>query len=330
VSSVASTSSRGTREKLRAAVVYKPGSAHIEAYRRHLRAEETKRGRAHARWFATSATDRGDEAIRRAIAMNPDVVIVLGGDGTIRRTAEVLADTDIPLAVLPAGTGNLFARNLGIPLLDHRRAVQAALRGKTVAIDVAEADLWNGPDHRHARFLVMAGIGFDADMAAHADPATKRRLGWLAYVKPVVRSVWKNNQQELKFCIDGNRRRTIRAHTAIIGNCGLSTGNVALFPHARFDDGLLDFVVMNPRTFGGWTRIWSHIMVMSVLSQTPGVDALVASMPSLKSARYAQGSMLDVDIPRAQNVQLDGDYFGQVTSMRIAVNPGALKVRVAR
>lgn len=316
-------------QRLRAAVVYKPNAAHIEVYRRHLRAEEKKLGRKHALWFETDSVDHGEQAIRRAIATNPDVLIVVGGDGTVRRTAEVLADTQIPLAVLPAGTGNLFARNLGISLIDHRRAVLTALSGQTVAIDVAEADLWNGSQHRHARFLVMAGIGFDADMAAHADAKTKRRFGWLAYVRPVVRSVWQNNQQELKFCIDGNRRRTIRAHTAIIGNCGLSTGNVALFPQARFDDGLLDFVVMNPRTFGGWTRIWSHIMVMSVLSQTPGVDTLVASMPTIKSARYAQGRTLDVDIPRPQNVQLDGDFLGQVTSMHIAVNPSALKVRVA-
>jgi len=318
-----------TAHALQAAVVYKPKAAHIEVYRRLLRAEEKKLGRAHAHWFATDSTDRGEQAIRRAIATSPDVLIVLGGDGTVRRTAEVLADTNIPLAVLPAGTGNLFARNLGIPLIDHRRAVHTALSGQTVAIDVAEADLWNGSQHRHARFLVMAGIGFDADMAANAKAKTKRRFGWLAYVRPVVRSVWKNDQQDLKFRIDGNRRRTIRAHTAIIGNCGLSTGNVALFPQARFDDGLLDFVVMNPRTFGGWTRIWSHIMVMSVLSKTPGVDALVASMPTIKSARYAQGRTLDVEIPCPQNVQLDGDFLGQVTSMRIAVNPGALNVRVA-
>jgi diacylglycerol kinase (ATP) len=316
-------------QPLRAAVVYKPNAAHIQVYRRLLRTEEKKLGRKHAHWFETDSADHGEQAIRRAIATNPDVLIVAGGDGTIRRTAEVLADTQIPLAVLPAGTGNLFARNLGIPLIDHRRAVHTALSGQTVAIDVAEADLWNGSQHRHARFLVMAGIGFDADMAANADAKTKRRFGWLAYVRPVVRSVWQNNQQELKFCIDGNRRRTIRAHTAIIGNCGLSTGSVALFPRARFDDGLLDFVVMNPRTFGGWTRIWSHIMVMSVLSQTPGIDTLVASMPAIKTARYAQGRMLDVEIPRPQNVQLDGDFFGQVTSLRIAVNPGALNVRVA-
>jgi len=314
---------------LRAAVVYKPNAAHIAVYRRHLRAEEKKLGRAHAHWFATDSDDRGERAIRRAIATSPDVIIVLGGDGTVRQTAEVLADTRIPLAVLPGGTGNLFARNLGIPLIDHRRAVRTALSGKTVAVDVAEADLWNGSQHRHARFLVMAGIGFDADMAANAKAKTKRRFGWLAYVRPVVRSVWKNDQQDLRFCIDGNRRRTIRAHTAIIGNCGLSTGNLALFPQARFDDGLLDFVVMNPRTFGGWTRIWSHIVVLCVLSQTPGVDVLLSSMPTIKSARYAQGRTLDVDIPRPQNVQLDGDFLGQVTSMRIAVNPGALNVRVA-
>lgn len=316
-------------QRLRAAVVFKPDAAHIQVYRRHLRAEEKKLGREHARWFATESADHGERAIRLAIASRPDLLIVLGGDGTVRRTAEILADTHIPLAVLPAGTGNLFARNLGIPLIDHRRAVHTALSGQTVAIDVAEADLWNGSQHRHARFLVMAGIGFDADMAANANAKTKRRFGWLAYVRPIVRSLWKNDQQDVKFCIDGNRRRTIRAHTAIIGNCGLSTGNVALFPQARFDDGLLDFVVMNPRTFGGWTRIWSHIMVMSVLSQTPGVDALMASMPTIKSARYAQGRTLDVDIPRPQNVQLDGDFLGQVTSMHIAVKPGALNVRVA-
>ena len=312
-----------------AAVVFKPGSAHLAAYRRLLRAAEKAEGLAHAPWFETSGDDEGAAAISQALAVRPRVIIVVGGDGTVRRVAEAIAETSTHLAVLPAGTGNLFARNMGIPLTDHKRAVSIALAGKPRRIDVAEADLWNADSHRHARFLVMAGIGFDADMAAHADPKTKRRFGWLAYVRPVVRSVWKNNQQEMRLSIDGVRNRTIRAHTAIVGNCGLSTGNVSLFPSARFDDGLLDFVVMNPRTFGGWTRIWSHIMVMSVLSQTPGVDALVASMPQLKSARYAQGGTLDVHLPHPQNVQLDGDYFGKVTAMRFAVNPGALRVRVS-
>jgi len=313
----------------RAAVVFKPDSAHLAAYRRLLKAEEKALGREPAHWFATSRDDHGAEAIRQALDSRPDLIIVIGGDGTVRRVAEKIAGTSVPLAVFPAGTGNLFARNMSIPLADHKRAVKIALSGKTRRIDIAEADLSNGDEHRHARFLVMAGIGFDADMAAHADATTKRRFGWLAYVRPIVRSVWKNKQQEMRFCIDGQRNRTIRAHTAIIGNCGLSTGNVSLFPRARADDGLLDFVVMNPRTFGGWTRIWSHIMVMSVLSQTPGVDALMSSMPELKSARFAQGGTLDVQIPRPQNVQLDGDYFGKVTSLRIAVNPGALRVRVS-
>ncbi len=317
------------RARAHAAVVFKPGSAHLAAYRRLLREAEKAAGLTHAQWFETSGDDDGAAAIAQALAVRPRVVIAIGGDGTVRRVAEAIAETSTHLAVLPAGTGNLFARNMGIPLTDHKRAVSIALAGKPRRIDVAEADLWNADSHRHARFLVMAGIGFDADMAAHADPKTKRRFGWLAYVRPVVRSVWKNNQQEMRLSIDGVRNRTIRAHTAIVGNCGLSTGNVSLFPSARFDDGLLDFVVMNPRTFGGWTRIWSHIMVMSVLSQTPGVDALVASMPQLKSARYAQGGTLDVQVPHPQNVQLDGDYFGKVTAMRFAVNPGALRVRVS-
>lgn len=117
-----------------------------------------------SRWYETSSDDSGRRAAEEALAGDPTVVIVAGGDGTVRTVAEAVYETGTPLALLPAGTGNLLARNLGLPLNDVEGSVAAAFTGETRGVDVAVAELEDEDGTRRTRtFLVMAGIGLDAE-----------------------------------------------------------------------------------------------------------------------------------------------------------------------
>ncbi|HYN17750.1 MAG TPA: diacylglycerol kinase family protein, partial [Actinomycetes bacterium] len=136
-------------------------------------------------WRDTTVDDAGGGPAAAALADQADTVVAYGGDGTVRAVAGPLCHTGIPLGLLPAGTGNLLARNLGLSLnggsagLD--RAVTTALTGATRAVDVARAAIdVSGEDERPRQetFLVMAGLGFDAQvMAAVADQPRLKRVG---------------------------------------------------------------------------------------------------------------------------------------------------------
>src|SRR6202044_2877084 len=158
---------------MRAAVVVNP-TKHADGAR--FRAEVTEamtaRGWSDPLWLETTPDETGRGLAAAAVAERVDVVLASGGDGTVTACAESVAGSGVPLGVLPAGTGNLLARNLGLPLaLDEALAV--ALNGQDRRLDVGSA---NG----HS-FVDMAGIGFDAMLLDRATGPPKKGLGWGAH-----------------------------------------------------------------------------------------------------------------------------------------------------
>ncbi|MDF2919299.1 MAG: transcriptional regulator [Microbacterium sp.] len=312
-----------------AAVVFHPGKADVERLRRIVAAHGGAAGWAPTRWYPTQAEDSGRGAAQDAVDDKPAVVLVAGGDGTVRAAAEVLQGTGVPVALIPAGTGNLLARELGITLGDVDAAVAVAFSGYERRIDVAVADL-RGADREWSShtFVVMAGIGLDADMAANTNALAKKHLGWLAYVTPIARSVLANRLFRVEYRIDGSRARSARAHTVIVGNCGTLAGNMLLIPRAAIDDGLLDVVMMRPRGRIGWAGIGSRLTLQGAARRSRFTRSIVARIPELHSLAYAQGRVFDASFEAPRVVQLDGDSFGQVDAARITVRPGALLIRV--
>jgi diacylglycerol kinase family enzyme len=313
----------------RAAIVYNPVKVPLDRLRDALGEQERLHGWSTSAWYETSADDAGTQAARDALADDPSVVMVAGGDGTVRAVAEVMRDSGTALALLPFGTGNLLARNLGLPLNDVERSVRVAFSGRTRAVDVAIADMEDEEGRRSSHtFLVMAGIGLDAEMAENTNALAKKHVGWLAYVAPIARSIVRNRLFHVDYRIDAGHVRSSRAHTVIVGNCGTLTGNMLLIPGARIDDGLLDVVMLRPRGRFGWAGIGTRLTLQGIAHHSRIGRRMLALTPDLRALAYAQGRQFDVRFETPHGVELDGDSFGHIARARITVRPGSLSICV--
>ncbi|GAB3168402.1 hypothetical protein GCM10027059_31010 [Myceligenerans halotolerans] len=299
-----------------------------ERLRAAVALEEVRHGWRPHLWFETTVDDPGQQVARDALRHDPAVVIVAGGDGTIRAVAEVALASGIPLAIVPAGTGNLLARDLGL-LAGPEASVRTAFAGsdRTIDVGVAELEREDGSATTHV-FLVMTGIGLDASMATGTNSTLKRMIGWLAYADPISRSVLGNKRFSMHYRVDGAPERSIRAHTVIVGNCGTLTAGLLLLPDAEVDDGLLDVVVLRPQGFWQWLRVGSRLTIGGILKRSRGGRVVLRAAPRLRAMEYVQGERLAARFDAPQHIELDGDSFGAITAARIGIRPGALLVRV--
>ena len=315
----------------RAAIVVNPVKTDEAALRAALEAAERRHGWEDTLWLETTEDDPGTGQAREALEQGVDVVIAAGGDGTVRTVAEELSGTDTPLALLPSGTGNLLARNLDLTLDDVEHALDTAFDGDDRPIDVGIAELRDGDRTEKRAFLVMAGIGMDAQMIAATDDDLKAKAGWLAYVKAITTVLRDKNELRLRYQLDGGRTHSMHAHTVLIGNCGSLPANILLLPEASVDDGLLDIVVLRPEGFTGWVRIMVKIFWENgVLRRTSAGRRLMGADKEVRAMNYLKGRELIVKLSRPEDVELDGDLFGRVSSMRTRIDPGALLVRVPK
>lgn len=295
-----------TRAPCAAVVVHPLTVPDPGALRAALTARFQRQGWAPPRWCETTPEDPGTALTADAVAHGVDLVVCCGGDGTVRAVAAALVGTGVPLGVLPTGTGNLLARNLGIPR-DLGPAVDVALDGALRTLDLGTAD-------GHS-FAVMAGVGFDAAMVADAPVALKSRFGWPAYVLSALRHLG-DRPMVVTLRGDGGPWRTLRARGVIVGNVGELQGGSRLLPAADPADGLLDVAVLAPSGLWDWARI-----VGRVLSGSSREDGLLERF---------QVRRLELRTRRPQPHELDGDPREAVTSVTFEVAPAALVVRVPR
>ncbi len=311
-----------------AAVIYNPIKVDLPALKIVVAAEESAAGWPATLWFETSADDPGQGQARQALEAGASVIIVAGGDGTVRAVAEVVCGTDCALALLPSGTGNLLARNLKLVLDDPEQPIHAAFTGVDRAIDVCliEIERADRTIDRHA-YLVMAGLGLDAKMLANTDDDLKSKVGWLAYVKALIAVGQDKNDLRFRYSLDKKPTQSMRAHTIMVGNCGALPANIVLLPDATVDDGLFDIVVLKPEGVLGWVQILGKVIWENgVLGRTPlgrrfrteDVDAL----------NYATGTELVLRLQRPEEIELDGDEFGTAVALKTWIDPGSLTVRM--
>lgn len=302
----------------RAAIVVNPTKfPDLDEVRRSLDAAAQELGWAPPVFTLTTQDDPGAGQAADAIEDKVDLVCSLGGDGTVRMVATALAGTDTPLGLLPGGTGNLLARNLDLPYGDVVESFRIACTGRERAVDVGYLTLdpagGDAPGEEHA-FLVMAGIGLDATIMAETSEAAKAKIGWPAYAATGLRN-FLGPRLRATVTIDGGQPEAVHAHTVLVGNCGRITGGLNLIPDALVDDGVLDVVVVAPRTLIGWLEVLAR-----VLTQHRGERN--------KRLQRHTGTRVQIATPHPQAVQLDGDVIGEATRVSVRIAPSALRVRV--
>ncbi|MDN4481170.1 diacylglycerol/lipid kinase family protein [Demequina muriae] len=280
-------------------------------------------------WLETTVEDPGHGMAQEALDMGADLVIAAGGDGTVRAVAECLADADTSahLGVVPLGTGNLLARNLDIPLGNIGKALEAALTGDVLTIDLAwaEADL-DGTPQRNA-FTVMAGVGVDAHMITETDEDLKDKVGWLAYVESLGRAVSASDVISMALTVDGEKTGNEEAHTLIVGNCGILTGGVTLLPDADPVDGELDLLVLSADGVAGWLDTMRSMMWDNGLKRLVGATDKAESSDSVMHRRV---TAVTVELGESRVLELDGDDVGECSRVEFSIQPAAIRVRTPR
>jgi diacylglycerol kinase (ATP) len=313
-----------------AAIVYNPIKVSLPHLRATVAAAEKKSGWGASAWFETSIEDPGGIVARQALDGGADVVLAAGGDGTVRAVAEALRRSGIPIGLLPSGTGNLLARNMSLTLDDLAHSVETAFTGEDRAVDmgVVEAEREDGSRSEHA-FLVMAGLGLDAQMASGTNPELKKRAGWLAYVDPIIRGILGNNRVRVRYSVDGSAVRAATVNTVILGNCGTLPGNILLLPEAAVDDGVFDIVVFRPKGFLGWIQIWLKITWENgVLRRSTIGRRIISAQKEIRALRYLKGTKVVLRLEHPEEFEMDGDSFGEAIALNAHVDPLSLLVKV--
>ncbi|WP_394554143.1 diacylglycerol/lipid kinase family protein [Agromyces sp. MMS24-JH15] len=319
---------------LRAAVIVNPSKTGVDRLREAVARAEERQHFAPSLWLETTEDDPGKGQAKEAIAAGVDLVIAAGGDGTVRSVAAGVRGSGVPLGLVPLGTGNLFARNLGIPVGDQGDAVVLAFSGIERPIDALVADVRrpDGTEESHVS-LVMAGIGIDASMMANTNPDLKRRVGWLAYVDAGLRVLPAAKPFRAIYRIDDHRQHRSRASSILVANLGYLPGNIELIPGAQPDDGHLDVVVLQPRNLFGWLAVWRRVTWENgVLRKSPIGRQLLEMTAGTRRNEivYGRGGTITISIDgEPEEFEIDGDVFGSVVGVDFRVDPSSLLIRVA-
>ena len=332
-----------------AAIVLNPTKvADAGLVRSEIRRICTAQGWGEPRFYETTIADPGGAQARQAAEEGAAVVCSLGGDGTVRAVASALVGTETPLGILPAGTGNLLARNLDMPVGSLETAMRVALTGRNRRIDVGELVIGSPDDRQGAgtpsrepangdpdpaagsagavdsdpadpqperhRFLVMTGIGMDAAIMQGTNENLKATVGWGAYVVSGIKHL-VSPEFRAAFRMDGDPEFKRRARAIIIGNCGRLLGGLVLMPDARVDDQRLDVVIASPKGFVGWAPVIARALTRRRKGH-PTLDHKVCGE-------------IHVRTDRSLPVQVDGDVIAEASEITASVLPASLTVRVA-
>jgi diacylglycerol kinase (ATP) len=269
-----------------------------------LRRELERQGVSDPLWHEVPKSRKAPAQVQRALEEGADLVLVWGGDGMVQRCIDALDGAQAALAVVPAGTANLFATNLGIPQ-DIEQAVRIGLHGPRRRLDVGRM---NGE-----RFAVMAGAGFDAQMIREADAGLKDRIGRVAYVWTGVNQLGRK-PFEAKIKVDGSTWFEGKASSVILGNVGQLFGGVEAFEDAQPDDGLLELGVVTADSTLDWAR---------TIARTAVGSSDASPFVQVTKARAAE-----VKFDRKVLYELDGGERKKVKKLEIEVEPSAIDVCV--
>jgi len=272
----------------------------------------------------TTPQDDGTGAARQALSAGAAVVFAAGGDGTVRACAQALAGTDVPLAIVPAGSANLTARALRLPR-GLEAALDAGFGGAERRLDLAlvanagvhsasgDGPVRDGPD-AGMMCAAMAGIGVDAAVVGGTPDGLKRRAGWPAYAAAAFGHLL-GPLGEFMISLDGGPPVSHWARSVVVGNCGLLPGGFPILPDARPDDGVLDIGILAPAGLPGWVSV--------------GCRAVLGSRRDDAQLTRLRARTVRVQASVPQPRQVDGEVIGAAAELTVSVRPAALRVRVS-
>lgn len=296
---------------MKALLIHNPSAGTRTDYSQVIAARDVLRAEG---WEAESEeTSSGGEATkiaRQAAQAGYDALFAVGGDGTLNEVMNGILGSGTALGVLPYGTANVWAKEMGLPLNDLAAAARAQAKATRCWVDAGEAF---GESFGSRAFLLWCGVGFDASITAEIEPqrALKRRLGALMFWVVGVRTAFTFRGQRAQFEVDGKRGRT-RLLLALASNAQLYGGLVRVSPGAKVDDGLLDLALF--RGTGAWQTGW-HLLRVFLGWHLNAVD--------VNHYRAREISIRASNLP----VHVDAEPIG-VTPVRIAVRPSAIRVLV--
>jgi diacylglycerol kinase (ATP) len=257
-------------------------------------------------WTEVPKSKYAPERVEKALADGAETIFVWGGDGMMQRAVDAMAGTDARLAILPAGTANLFASNLGIPD-DIGEAVQVGLSGRERRLDLGKM---NG-EH----FAVMAGAGLDARMTRDVDGGPKDRYGRLAYIWAASKNL-RVEPFKARIEVNGDLWYDDEASCLLVGNVGALFGGLEAFESASPEDGQLELGVTHAESLGQWARTIARTAIGSA-ANSPFVQATKAER-------------IDVELKPKVLYELDGGERKEVKRLKVKVKPGALTVMVPK
>jgi len=255
-------------------------------------------------WFEVAKSKQVPDQIRQARAKGAHLIFVWGGDGTVQRSVDTLVGDDAAIAILPAGTANLLASNMGIPK-DLEKAVAIGLHGIDNRIDAGRI---NG-EH----FAVMAGTGLDALMIRDADRGLKDRFGRAAYVFTGARHV-RHDPIATKIRVDGEKWFDGEAGCVLIGNVGQISGGITAFDRASPCDGKLDIAVITADGALQWARALTR--------------AAVGNVEKSPLVQVTSGRKFDIKTETSLPYELDGGARKKTGHLKVRVVERAVTLRV--
>ena len=259
--------------------------------------------------YVTTGPGDATGAARQAVEDDLDLVVVAAGDGTVREVIDGVAGSEVPMAIIPMGTGNVLARELRLPLDSWRptglqKTLEIIRAGHIRTVDIGRA---NGK-----LFVLMAGAGFDAAIVAGVKPFWKDRLGSWAYVFTILKTLAPARPARL-VVESPTERFEGEAWAVVVGNAASYAWKLHLAPSAEMDDGLLNVVIF---------KAVGRLRFVSLM-----VQAIWAGHVSSPHVVHFTTPAVKIEADPPQPVQLDGDLAGE-TPVSIQLIPQALRLIV--
>lgn len=254
-------------------------------------------------FIATSREAGAKAKAEEALEQGADLLAVSGGDGTVMEAMSALIGKDIPIAVFPAGTGNLLSINLGIPMTVPD-AVHVALSGRKFALDLARTG-----DGKY--FAIMGGLGMDAQMIKDADRKAKDKMGKLAYLWAALKNL-PRRRAYVDIILDDKPPFRRRVKSVLLANMGKITGGLDAMPTASPNDGLLDVGILKAATLGHWVHLMGNAL-LGRAQDDPSLEVYQARKVTLR--------------PRSlQPIQFDGEDAGMTQDLTVEMVPKAVQI----